>query len=170
MPRSLQAWYSRDDLERLAASGNTVGGEVQLSKLARLEGLVHADRCGPVAISLAAEHAPDGRLLLRLALRGELVVTCQRCLEPLHWRVDECPEWLVVAAESDAARLNAETQPLVLDDGRLAIEALLEDELIVALPMVPRHETIDDCGPLTQNLGEPLSGAALDRTVESREI
>ena len=169
MPCSLQAWYSRDDLEQLAASGQVVGGDVQLSKLTRLEDLVHADRCGPVAITLAAERAPDGRLLLRLALRGELVVTCQRCLEPLDWSIDERPEWLVVDAESDAARLTAATQPLVLDDDRLGIEALLEDELIVALPMAPRHESIDDCGPLAQNLGDPPSGA-LDRTVESREI
>jgi uncharacterized protein len=168
MPCSLQAWYSRDDLEWLAANGKTVDGDVQLSKLTRLVDLVHTDRCGPIAITLAAEHAPDGRLLLKLALRGQLVVTCQRCLAPLAWSFDECPEWLVVDAESDAARLNTATQPLVLDDGRLGIEALLEDELIVALPMVPRHEAIDDCGPLAQNLGEPLSDAGLDRTVESR--
>lgn len=170
MPRSLQAWYSRDDLERLAASGKSVDGDVELSKLKRLEDLVHTDRCGTVVVKLAAERTSDGRLLLRLALRGELGVTCQRCLEPLDWRVDESPEWLVVETESDATRLDAVTEPLVLDNGRLGLEALLEDELIVALPMVPRHETIDDCGPLAQNLGDSLGDAALDRTVESREF
>jgi len=168
MPCSLQAWYSRDDLERLAASGKSVDGDVELSTLQRLEDLVHTDRCGTVAVTLAAERTADGRLLLTLALRGELVVTCQRCLEPLDWRVDESSEWLVVDAESDATRLAAATQPLVLDNGRLGIAALLEDELIVALPMVPRHGTIDDCGPLAQNFADALSDAALDRIVESR--
>ena len=156
-------------VERLADRATVLNGEFRLSKLTRLEGLVHGDRSGTASLRLAAARSTGGRLLLTLALRGTLVVTCQRCLEPLEWRVDESSEWLVVDSDAQAACVDLEASPLVLDAGRLGIETLLEDELIVALPMAPRHESIDDCGPLAQNLGAVPTDAARDEGVGSRD-
>jgi uncharacterized protein len=170
MPRSLQAWYSRDELEMLADREEVLSGEFRVSKLTRLAGLVHADRSGTVIATLAAERSAGGRLELSFAVRGTLVVTCQRCLEPFEWDVDEQTRWLVLDSDAQAERLDDDDSPLVLDEGRLRVEALLEDELIVALPMAPRHETIDDCGPLAQNLSAVLSDAACDEVVGSRDV
>ena len=170
MPRSLQAWYSRNDLELLADRGTVVSGELRVSKLTRLDGLAHADRSGTIAVTLAAERGTAGRLLLTLALRGTLVVTCQRCLEPFDWKVDERVAWLIVDADSEAAGLDGVEPVLALDEGRLSVEGLLEDELIVALPMAPRHETVDACGPLAQNLSAVLSDSGTDQVVGSRDV
>ncbi len=170
MPRALQAWYSRDDLETLADRKTVLRGEYGVDKLTRLHGLVHAEQGSAAAVTLAARHSAGGQLMVELAFKASLRVTCQRCLGPLEWLADEDTEWRVVDSESEARRLGAAEAVLVLEQGRLHLEALLEDELIVALPMVPRHECIDDCGPLAQNFSVEPSGAAADRVSGSREV
>lgn len=170
MPRSLQAWYSRDDLEIFADRETVLSGEVPLSKLTRLDGLVHTDRSSAIAVTLVTERSSDARLLLTLTLRGTLVLSCQRCLDPFAWRIDEQTKWVVVDSDVEAAHSEAGAASLVLDEGRLGVEALLEDELIVALPLAPRHESIDECGPLAQNLSAVLSDATADQVVGSRDV
>ena len=170
MPRALQAWYSRDDLETLADRRSVLRGEYRVAKLARLDGLVHAEHAQAVAITLSARQSAGGQLKVALAIQGSVLVTCQRCLDSLEWLVDEDTEWLVVDSESDARRLGAGEAVLVLEHGRLHLEALLEDELIVALPLAPRHERIDDCGPLARNFSAEPHGAATDRVGGSREV
>ena len=43
-------------------------------------------------------------------------------------------------------------EPIELDDGRLLPARLIEDELIVAIPFVPKHARVEDCGSLARNL------------------
>ena len=170
MPRALQAWYSRDDLETLADRKSVLRGAYGVAKLTRLDGLVHAEHAKAAAITLSARRSAGGQLTVALAIQASVLVTCQRCLDPLEWVVDEDTEWLVVDSESDARRLGAGEAVLVLEQGRLHLEALLEDELIVALPLAPRHESIDGCGPLAQNFSVEPNGAAADRVGGSREV
>jgi uncharacterized protein len=81
------------------------------------------------------------------------MVQCQRCLEPLPVTLAVDRQIRFVEGEEEAERLDADS-----DDDVLALEpatdlhALLEDELILALPLVPRHA---DCGL-------PSGGAAVE--------
>ena len=43
-------------------------------------------------------------------------------------------------------------EPIELDEGRLSPAVLIEDELIVAIPLVPKHARPEDCGSLAHNL------------------
>ena len=45
-----------------------------------------------------------------------------------------------------------ENEAVVLMDGKLNPAALLEDELILSLPIIPRHTEIDECGSMAQFL------------------
>jgi uncharacterized metal-binding protein YceD (DUF177 family) len=45
-----------------------------------------------------------------------------------------------------------EDEAVVLTDGKLNPAVLLEDELILSLPIVPRHTEIDECGNMAQAL------------------
>jgi len=71
----------------------------------------------------------------------------------------------VVGSEAEASRVADDMEPLVLADDRLQLATLVEDELIVSLPMAPRHESIDECGALAQN----LDGILKDQDVERAE-
>lgn len=78
---------------------------------------------------------------LVLSLAAELPLTCQRCLQPLLGPVHVERRFRFVSDEDEAEREDeaAEEDVLALT-ARLDLAELVEDELILALPIVPRHE------------------------------
>lgn len=87
--------------------------------------------------------APGGEAEVWLHLKAELSVPlqCQRCLQAVQQHLQVDRRFRFVRSESEAERLDetAEEDVLVLGQG-LNLHDLLEDELILALPLVPRHE------------------------------
>ena len=165
MPASLHAWYSLHDLEALGERGAVLDGELRVAELTRLKASLHADCDATVTVALKFACAADGRARMQLAFAATLSLTCQRCLEPVEQVVDETVEWIVVGSEAEAARVADELEPLVLAEDRFQPATLVEDELIVSLPMAPRHASIDECGALAQN----LDGILKDQDVERAE-
>lgn len=85
----------------------------------------------------------EKRPCLHLRAQATVMLRCQRCLEPLEHRLEADRHFVFVRDESTAQTLDAETDDEVLALPRqLDLHELLEDELIMALPLVPRH---DDC-------------------------
>ena len=79
-----------------------------------------------------------------LHIEGDTVVRleCQRCLQPLNASLRVDRQIRFVAGEDEAARLDEDSDEDVLAlVARLDLLELFEDELILALPLVPRHET-----------------------------
>lgn len=84
----------------------------------------------------------EGRLALRVTIDGVLELECQRCLgslehaaavrNELELAVDPA---FIESAEDDVDR--------VLATPNMEVSELIEDELILSLPMVPMHETCD---------------------------
>jgi len=71
---------------------------------------------------------------------------CQRCLEPMQFAVDEAFEFVFAKTEEEAQRVPERFDPVVVDDnGQIHIIDLFEDELILYLPTVARHETSEQC-------------------------
>jgi uncharacterized protein len=80
---------------------------------------------------------------LWLSLNADVRVTleCQRCLGPMTQRLAIDRRLRFVRSEEEAERLDDESEDDVLAlPPRLDLIELLEDELILALPLVPRHE------------------------------
>ena len=94
------------------------------------------------------------QIRLRLRARTTVWLTCQRCLQPVALPLEVDRTLRFARDEDEAARLDEEEEdedvlalPRALDLG-----ALLEDELILALPIVPRHDTCPQALPWS---GEP---------------
>ena len=76
---------------------------------------------------------------LRLAVDGSVRLQCQRCLDglelPLHLEAElqfATSEAEMAAADDDVERVFAGRE--------MSVAALIEDEILLALPMVPKHE------------------------------
>lgn len=99
----------------------------------------------PLRWSLEGEtRQPKGgqpQIWLRLQCRAEVALTCQRCLKPVTEALD-VDRWIrFVATEAEAEALDADSDEDVLALPRhLDARELIEDELLLALPLVPRHE------------------------------
>jgi uncharacterized metal-binding protein YceD (DUF177 family) len=61
---------------------------------------------------------------------------------------------VVTDGDSVPAVQPAEYEPFELEGGRLRPAQLIEDELIVAIPLVPKHARVEDCGSLARKLAE----------------
>ena len=129
----------RLDLLRDAAQGRAFRGRVSLNRMERLrEAAAVAD--GDVEVELVLDRDETGILYLEGSARASVSMTCQRCLElvelPLHVEFSLG----LVQGEREAERLPEQYEPLQAAREPVAVAAVIEDELLLALPVVPRHE------------------------------
>jgi uncharacterized protein len=130
-----------DGLE-LAASGAALRGTLAPGDFPRLSDKLASD-AGAVDYAVQGLHDEKGRPCLRVTVRGVLQLRCQRCLEALELELD-LDEILVLAssqAEFDAEPPDAHEPDRVLAGKEMPVRELIEDELILAVPYAPRHES-----------------------------
>ena len=158
----------RIDIEALCAAGAELAGEWPGAGFERLHEGVAPDMAAPTVVptpvtwSLAGRQLPAAvapELWLHLRARAGVVQTCQRCLQYFVLAVAIDRRLRFVHGEDDAARLDEESEDDVLAlPPQLDLHELLEDELILALPVVPMHE---DCpAPLWAAAAAPASATA----------
>lgn len=120
-----------------------------LSRFTRLlEGA--ATSVGEVGVTLRFRR--DARHLAHLTgqLRTTLQLTCQRCLGPVDLPLAADVDVWLLGNEDQAERLGDEEDYVVCEEGQIDLPALLEDELILALPLVARHDACDAQVPLAE--------------------
>jgi len=137
------------DLAAFARDGASLEGEWPAASLERLaeSGAPEAPASGwpPLHWRLHGEvrQAKGGaaQTWLHVAADGQVALTCQRCLQPVLEDL-EIDRWIrFVDTEAEAAALDADSDDDVLALPRhLDARELIEDELLLALPLVPRHE------------------------------
>ncbi|QQS55063.1 MAG: DUF177 domain-containing protein [Candidatus Competibacteraceae bacterium] len=149
----------RIDPWQLAAGSGRLDGELKLAALPRLAALLeHAD--GTVNVALAAGIDEQGLRFVEGSLQTEVELICQRCLGPLRLPLKVAVSLALVRAEADAARLPEQREPLLAAGADLAVADLVEDELLLALPQIPRHRDVCECE--AAGYYTPPSGPALD--------
>lgn len=140
----------RLDVRPFAESGEPIGGQEPLVSFERLLDLRHpeaaGDRLPAVQWSaqgeLRAQRGAAPQVWLHLTGATRLSLQCQRCLDAVEVPVAFDRWFLFVDNERLAAELDEEIDEDVLVLGRqFDLLGLVEDELLLAAPIVPRHET-----------------------------
>lgn len=159
MSGSLHVWYGLSDLEALGKRQVALHGELELRKMARLAEWLHHSAGGPsgndsgsVEASLRFQQRGDGWLGLTLDYDTTVELTCQRCLEPFRERLAARVEMVVAESEPLPTTAPEGFELVELDGGGLLPAQLIEDELIVSIPLVPKHARVEDCGSLARAL------------------
>ena len=138
LPARINPW-------QLAAEDGRLTGDLALVKLPRLMAIVN-QAGGRVSIDLAAGKDAQGLSFITGRLQTEVELTCQRCLGPLRWPMDVAVRLGLVHAEAEADRLPDDYEPLPAPaDSAMAVAELVEDELLLALPQIPRHADQREC-------------------------
>lgn len=157
MSGSLHAWYSLRDLETLGVRQAHFSDELALARLPRFVSLLSADE-GSVRATLSFGQRSDGWLTVELTYATDVQLVCQRCLESVELRVRGQVSLAVLDSVAADSQLPEGHEPVELEDGRLSPLQLIEDELIVSLPLVPKHARVEDCGSLKRALTQPGEG------------
>jgi len=106
----------------------------------------------------------QGRSWIRAEIKANLSTYCQRCFEPLPLSLALNFSYLIAETDQEAgdelALDDNDEYDLQEPDKAMSVAALIEDELIMALPIAPVHDF--DCVELTRQAGEkPNPFAAL---------
>lgn len=136
----------RVDPFRLADNEALCAGTLELGALRRLKGAVLGATDSGISVELRFSRDGAGRCIVEGEAAAELTFTCQRCMEPVSLPVRAEFRLAVVTSEAEAAGLPEDTDARVQTDRMLESAALVEDELLLALPIVPVHADITACG------------------------
>lgn len=127
------------DSLRFAHAGESIAGEVPLAKLGRLVDSLTSDE-GKVRFGLQGG-MDSGRPVLRLQVDAAVMLRCQYCLDP--YRHELRIERVLPLARNEAELARWERDDPLLDallvDPSLDVLALVEDEILLSLPVAPRH-------------------------------
>lgn len=152
---------ARLDLRPFAEAAAVLEGTLPVAALPRLAESVLADAAQAHWRARGESRPVTGgapEVWLHLDAQAEVHLECQRCLQPMAAALAVQRSFRFVAGEDEAARLDEESEDDVLALSRaFDLPALVEDELILALPLVPRH---DECPqPLPVPAAEPDAAA-----------
>jgi uncharacterized protein len=129
LPETVDAW-------RMVQARRSFEGSLPLASLPRLRGsLAAAD--GVVDYALAFDKDELGVAHLHVRAEAALPLTCQRTLEVFALPVHVDTRLGLITREDDEAGLPGGYEPLLTADGMLHLADVVEDELILALPVVP---------------------------------
>lgn len=133
-------------LDKWADIGFTWSGSVPVSIFHRLSEQVSVDAVQEALQVQTTLQKSEGILWLAFEVMGQLVVPCQRCLDLMMVNVSGDYRLAILADETQIDAIQGAEYVLMdeLDSGRmLPIKDLLEDELLLTLPLSPRHDECD---------------------------
>ena len=146
-------------------------GKIATANLYRLRDCLHSAD-GVIEYELSGAVDPEGKSLLHLVIKGKLYLKCQRCLEALEHDVDPVSDLLLIENQQEFPEITEENEAVdcILAETELDVLALLEDEIVLNLPISPRHETgpcsvtVHAGGESTKSVFAPL--AALKKSAK----
>ncbi|MGZ9059372.1 MAG: YceD family protein [Burkholderiaceae bacterium] len=127
-----------------ARAGRRMEGEVAVSQLPRLSELVAASD-GELRYEIDGLIDDGGHPAANLHLQGQLNLICQRCNSPLQFGFDRTTRFRFVDSEEELNSLPIEDDEIeaVVGSRNMSVHDWVEDEAILSLPLVPRHDQCD---------------------------
>lgn len=156
------------DVKRFAESGATSVGQALMEQMPRLRSETREqDASAPVVWTATGEMRNPGHvqpeIWMHLKAEAALVLTCQRCLGAVDVAVLVDRSFRFVSDEEVAAAQDEESEEDVLALSRsFDLLALVEDEMLMALPLAPRHAVCPFPVPL-EVADEDFDGTAVPR-------
>ncbi|MDN5835759.1 MAG: YceD family protein [Nitrosospira sp.] len=123
-----------------ARNAESYHGKITISELERLQDYL-VGNCGELKYTVSGAVDRNAKPILRIVIQGSISLRCQRCLGELRHALELRTELLLTRNEDELSRLDKNE----LVDGVLAMSdmdvlALVEDEIILSLPISPRHD------------------------------
>jgi len=131
----------RYQIQKEVSRGNQFQGQIEVKKLSRLCELLAFDD-GEIALEFEFKQSDFGTPMISGRIQTCLQVECQRCLQAME--TDLAFDFkLLVDADDDIVR-ESSLDTVYSEDGDIDIFEVVEDEIILALPLVSMHEN-DTC-------------------------
>ena len=140
------------DVRKAAVRGVTVSGAVKPLNLPRISEILAAES-GEIQATLAFSKDEENRFLIEVSVSADILITCQRCLEPMPLRLDTSNTLAVVWNDEYASELPRYLDALIVADEPCSLWELVEEELILGLPSFSYHEQ-SDCNEILTGISQ----------------
>ena len=131
----------------LADRGRAISGTVPVAALQRFGHWLESSE-GDLAVDLQFGRDEQRRRVVTGRVRGQVLLQCQRCLGAYGLDLDLPIGLVMVDSEAEAETLPEELDALVLSDSAsMHTVDMIEDDLILALPLVPKCPDESACVP-----------------------
>lgn len=123
----------------LCKQGSQYQGSIAVAKFTRVcEALASLE--GEANVTLHFQTDSEKRSIINIRVESQVQLTCQRCNEAYDACLNSESRLCVVASESQADDLPDQYEPLVANEGLINLNDMVEEELLLALPMIAKHE------------------------------
>ena len=128
----------RIDLFELSRNREEAAGDLSIAAMSRVD---TPERSGVLHWQARGAATPSGAAAFHLDVDGTITLICQRCLEPMAISIAIHSRFRIVADESAAMAIDAtdDDYDAMVGSESFDLDALIEDEVILALPLAPRH-------------------------------
>lgn len=99
-----------------------------------------SESAGTADYELRFQRDPQGRPIVVGRVSAILRLRCQRCLEEVEQAVEADIQLALIEHEDATGDLPEHLDPWLVNTGRVAPLEMVEDELLLAVPLTPRHE------------------------------
>ena len=159
MSREYPDWISPG---RAAEGKRIFSGTIPFSRMKRLAALLE-DAQGEASFVAAFRTDQDKRVIIDLQVEAALPLVCQESLEVYDEQVKRRSELAVIDHDGEQVEVPDCYEPVLTENGRLAMASLVEEELLLGLPQIPRKPGLKKVeystgGPLPES-DDPPEGA-----------
>lgn len=127
---------------RLCDANGRLSGGLPAKRLERISEFA-VGTADDVNVDLEFSRDAEGRNRINGHINTVVHTTCERCLEPLDIVVSADVALMVVAVGGKVPETVEDVNIIEVEDERLALVALVEEEVLLALPQFPVHESCD---------------------------
>lgn len=130
----------RVDYRRMAIQRRSIQGVTSLASLPRVRAETVDPAAGnaPVEVQLVLHEDNQRRVRIAGEIKATLKLRCQRCLAEYDQAITAAVAGVVVASDEAAANVPHADEPILAGGDWLDVYSLVSDELLLAVPPVPR--------------------------------
>jgi uncharacterized protein len=129
---------ARVNHRKLASEKRKLEGTLPLATFTRLTESLQSDE-GDVSAKLEFRKARKHATILVGNVSATVSLICQNCLLPMPYELTASLRHYIVNSEDALWKLDEEDDGIISEEDLVPVVDLLEDELILALPMVSKH-------------------------------
>lgn len=130
-------------VKKLGKEYKNLEGYVKIDSLARVNDLFASSKTeqAELLVRLSFAIKSDGKITVEGKINQEVMLSCQRCLSGLSHEIDADLRVVIAKSFEKKDKAHIDYEPIVLSYAdMLDLHQIIEDELILSLPIVPKHD------------------------------
>ena len=138
----------------LASRDERIAGNLPIQSFTRLSNLLQTSD-GIVQVRIAFDAGQNDHPLISGDVQAKVTVSCQRCLQSMPLDLESEFQVIALAPDTEDDEGHGLFDAVATEDGEIDLYKLIEDELLMAMPMAPMHASGESCAATGTQSAQP---------------